>query len=140
MMADDVQDLSEYREAIEGMLLDGEDLEATFPTGPEIRSKSDHGPQAVGITTHRLIICHRRLDRGSEDWWRFSSVLYSTIIELGLTRTERFHRNRIDRQTDVIVHYGRQHNGAHQELTLAFLDNAVAREAHDRILAHMLAI
>jgi hypothetical protein len=140
MMADEVQEISDYREAVEGMLLDGEELEATFPTSPEIRSKSDSGPQSVGITTHRLIICHRRLDRGSEDWWRFGSVLYSTIVELGLIRTERFHRNRIDRHTNVIIQYGRQYNGNHQELTLVFLDNAVAREAHDRILAHMLAI
>jgi hypothetical protein len=137
-MADDSQDITDYRDAIEGMLLDGEELEAVFPGGHD-SPNSDDRPSAFGVTSVRLIVCYRRLDRDRSDQWRFTSVLYARIHDVSLHREERFHRDRIDTSAEVVVYWSRQRGGDNQSIVLRSSDPAVAREAHDRILAHMLA-
>ena len=77
-MADDIQDISDYRDAIEGLLLTGEELEAVFPAASKLIMDSDE-PQVVALTSHRLIACYRRLRSGSYDRWTFRSILFSRV-------------------------------------------------------------
>jgi len=134
-MADDSQDISDYREAIEGLLLNGDELEAVFPaaSGP---TPDTHDPKAIAITSDRLIVCSRELKRSSSDEWLFRSIPYSQLQEVTLSRRENLRRDRIESESSVLVQL--QGRGS-ADLRLQYHDPAVAREVHDRILAHMLA-
>ena len=138
-MADDIQDIADYRDAIEGLLLNGEDLEATFPAGVKTQPDSDE-PQALAITSHRLIVCHRRLRSGSYDRWTFRSILFSRVEQIELYREEQFRRDRIDPQASVTLYLSRQASGSDSKLVLRYADSVLAREVHDRILAHLLTL
>ena len=138
-MADASQDISDYRDAIEGLLLNGEELEAVFPAALDTAPNSD-GPKAIALTTNRLIVCCRRLDRGKSDYWIFRSLPFSRIQEVQLSRSERFRRDRINSDSSVEVYSDRQHGGNPSALTLKYADNAMAREVHDRILTHLLEL
>jgi len=137
MMADEIQDLTEYRDAIEGLLLNGEELEATFPAALKTSPDSDE-PQAVGITSYRIIVCNRRLRSGSSDRWTFRSILYSRVEELELQRAEQFHRDRIEPSALVTLFVSWQGAGSGGRIELRYRDGVLAREVHDRILAHLL--
>jgi hypothetical protein len=139
MMADEIQDLSDYRDAIEGLLLNGEELEATFPAALKTSPDSDE-PQAIGITSHRVIVCHRRLRSGSSDRWAFRSILYSRVEELELQRAEQFHRDRIEASASVTLFVSWQGTGSGGRVELRYGDSVMAREVHDRILAHLLTL
>ena len=132
-MADESQDLSDYRDAIEGLLLNGEELEATFPAGLKTSPDSDE-PQAIGITSHRIIVCHRRLKTGSSDRWAFRSILFSQIEGIELMRHENLRRDRIEASASVDVQTARAAVRLHDG------DTGIAREVHDRVLAHMLTL
>jgi hypothetical protein len=137
-MADEIQDISDYREAIEALLLNGEELEAAIPAGLNTQSDSDE-PQAIAITSHRLIVCHRRLRAGSSDRWTFRSILFARVQQIELYREEQFRRDRIDPQASVTLHVSGLNGAPTGKLQLIYRDSAIAREVHDRILAHMLA-
>jgi hypothetical protein len=130
-MADDSHNLSDFCDAIEGLLLDGEVLEAAFPAET---SSDAHGQHALGITSHRLMHCERALKKGSQDHWVFRSILYSQVDGLELIRHETFRRDRIEAWSAVDLKLRR--DGFHWH----YADVAMAREVHDRILAHMLAV
>src|SRR4051812_18573301 len=134
-MADDAQDISDYQEAIESMLLDGEELEAVFPATLNM-APSSMEPKAIAITSDRLVVCSRELKRGSSDDWMFRSIPYSRMQEVTLSRREHLRRDQIASESSVLVHF---HRSGTAELRLHYHDPAVAREVHDRILAHMLA-
>lgn len=138
-MADDIQDISDYRDAIEGLLLNGEDLEATFPAALDV-TPSSVGPKAVAVTSHRLVVCHRVLKRGDSDSWSFSSIPFSRIEGVELTRHERFHRDRIDAQSSVGLLLSPQINGYSIKVELVYSDSVMAREVHDRIMSHLLTV
>lgn len=138
-MADDSQDISDYRDAIEGLLLNGEELEATFPAALDV-TPSSGGPKAVALTSHRLIVCDRVLKRGDSDTWSFSSIPYSKIEGVELTRQERFHRDRIDSRSSVGLLLSPQINGFSIKVELTYSNSAMAREVHDRIMAHLLTV
>jgi hypothetical protein len=139
MMADEILDISDYRYAIEGLLLNGEELEAVLPAASKLTVDSDE-PQAIAITSHRLIVCYRRLRSSSYDRWTFRSILFSRVEQLELYREEQFRRDRIDPQASVTLHLSRQESGSASKLELRYQDSAMAREIHDRILAHVLAL
>jgi hypothetical protein len=139
MMADDIQDIADYRDAIENLLLNGEELEAAFPASTKTQSDSDE-PQAIAITSHRLVVCHRRLRSGTYDRWTFRSILFSRVEQVELYREEQFRRDRIDPQASVTLYLSRQESGSTSKLELRYLDSAMAREVHDRILAHLLTV
>jgi hypothetical protein len=138
-MADGSHDISDYREAIEGLLLNGEELEAAFPAGPKPSPDSDD-PQAIAITSHRLIVCHRRLRTGSSDRWTFRSILFSRVEQVELYHEEQFRRDRIEPKASVTLYLGRQESESASKLELRYLDGVMAREVHDRILAHLLTL
>jgi hypothetical protein len=129
-MADDSHDLSDYRDAIEGLLLDGEVLEAVFPATPTADSDDQN---ALGITSHRLIHCERILRKSSHDRWVFRTVLYSHVEGLDLTRHETFRRDRIEASSAVGLKLRQDAFRWH------YKEVRMAREVHDRILTHMLA-
>jgi len=137
-MADDSQDISDYHDAVEGMLLDGEDLEAVLPSSDDIPNSLDH-PAAIGVTSVRLIVCYRALDRGRSDRWGFRSIPFARIDGVELWRDERFRRDRIEASASVIIRRGQLVNGDSGLIELHYPDPTTAREVHDRILAHMLA-
>lgn len=132
-MADEPLDIADYRDAIESLLLTGEELEAAFPaaSGPSVDSDD---PRAIGITSHRLIVCSRELKRGSSDRWAFRSILFSQIEDIELTRHETFRRDRIDAWAAVDIQTPRA------AVRLHYADTGTAREVHDRLLAHMLTL
>lgn len=132
-MADEPLDMSDYRDAIEGLLLTGEALEGAYPAASGPSPDSDD-PKAVAITSHRLIVCSRQLKRGTSDRWVFRSILFSQIEGIELTRHENFRRDRIEAWAAVDVHTGGP------DVRLHYDDNGMAREVHDRILAHMLTL
>ena len=136
-MADEPQDVDDYRDAIDGLLLDGETLEAVAPAALTTTPDTD-APRAVAITSHRLIVCYRQLKRGDADRWTFRSVPYDRIDEVELARTEKFHRDRIDTESTIAVYYRRDRDAA--PLTFRYQDGTVAREVHDRITAYVLGI
>ena len=138
-MADEIQDISDYRDAIDILLLNREELEATFPAALDVTPNSV-GPKAVALTSHRLIVCHRVLKRGDSDNWSISSIPYSKIEGVELTRHERFHRDRIDSQSSVGLLLSPQINGYSIKVELVYSDNTMAREVHDRIHAHLLDV
>ncbi len=138
-MADDIQDISDYRDAIEGLLLNGEELEATFPAALDVTPNSV-GPKAVAVTSHRLVVCHRVLKRGDSDSWSFSSIPFSRIEGVELTRHERFHRDRIDAQSSVGLLLSPQINGYSIKVELVYSDSVMAREVLDRIMSHLLTV
>ena len=130
-MADDSQDILDYRDAIEGLLLDGEVLEAVFPA---ISSADSDLRSALGITSHRLIHCERALKKGSHDHWEFRSVLYAHLAGLRLTRHENFRRDRIEAWSSIDLKLGLDIVHWH------YNEIRMAREVHDRILTHMLTV
>jgi hypothetical protein len=138
-MADEVQDISDYRDAIEGLLLNGEELEAVFPATAKLATDSDE-PQAIAITTHRLVVCHRRLRTGSYDRWTFRSILYSRVEQVELFREEQFRKDRIDPQATVTLYLSLQERASASKLELRYREASMARDVHDRILAHMLTL
>jgi hypothetical protein len=138
-MADEPQDVADYQDAIDGLLLDGETLEAVAPAALTTTPDTD-APRAVAITSHRLIVCYRQLKRSDADRWTFRSVPYGRIDEVELARTEKFHRDRIDSESTVSVHYRRDRSRDAAPLTFRYQDSAVAREVHDRITARVLGI
>jgi hypothetical protein len=138
-MADEPQDVADYRDAIDGLLLDGETLEAVAPAALTTTPDTD-APRAVAITSHRLIVCYRQLKRGDADRWTFRSVPYGRIDEVELARTEKFHRDRIDSESTVSVYYRRDRGRDAAPLMFRYQDGAIAREVHDRITAHVLGI
>jgi len=138
-MGDDIDDISDYREAIDGLLLNGEELEAAFPASAKVVCDSDE-PQAIGITSHRLIVCHRRLRVGSYDRWTFRSILYSRIEQVDLFREELFRKDRIDPQATITLYLSRPDGGSANKLELRYREAAVARDVHERILAHLLTL
>ena len=138
-MADAAQDISDYRDAIESLLLNGEELEAVFPATLKLAPDSDE-PQAVAITSHRLIVCHRRLRSGSYDRWTFRTILFSRVEQVELFREEQFRRDRIDPQASVTLYLSRQESGSASKVELRYVDSVIAREVHDRILAHLLTV
>jgi hypothetical protein len=139
MMSDEIQDIADYRDAIEGLLLNGEYLEAAFPASVDATPNSV-GPKAIALTSHRLIVCHRVLKRGDFDNWSFNSIPYSKIEGVELTRHERFHRDRIDSQSSVGVLLSPQINGNSIKVELVYTDSAMAREVRDRIMAYLLTV
>jgi hypothetical protein len=139
MMADETLDIADYQDAIHDFLLNGEELEATFPAALDVTPNAA-GPKAIAITSHRLIICHRVLKRGDHDNWSLSSILYSKIEGVELTRHERFHRDRIDAQASVGLLLSPKINGYSIKVELQYGDSAMAREVHDRIVVHLLAV
>lgn len=132
-MADEPLDIADYRDAIESLLLTGEELEAAFPAASGPSADSDD-PRAIGITSHRLIVCSRQLKRGSSDRWAFRSILFSQIKGIELTRHETFRRDRIDSWAAVDIRTPQAAVHLHYE------DSGMAREVHDRLLAHMLTL
>jgi hypothetical protein len=139
-MAEDSQDISDYRDAIEGMLLNGEALEALFAASSNTAPDSLDAPKAIGITSVRLVVCYRHLKREDFDRWSFTSIPFSRIDEVQLARRERFHRDRIESSTSVAIYGGRLADGSSGSLSFDYGDALVAREVHDRILAHILAV
>jgi hypothetical protein len=138
-MADLAQEITEYRDSIDALLLNGEELEAVFPADVNVAPDSDE-PKAIGITSHRLIVCHRRLRPGSSDRWRMRSILYSRIEEIELSRDEDLRREQIEARVSVRVHYRRLSSGTAARIDLQHSNPVRARELHDRILTHMLAV
>jgi hypothetical protein len=138
-MADEPQDVADYRDAIEGLMLDGETLEAVAPAALTTAPDTD-APRAVAITSHRLIVCYRHLKRSDADRWTFRSVPYARIDEIELARTEKFYRDRIASESTVSVYYRRDRSRDAAPLRFAYQDGAVAREVHDRVTAHVLGI
>ena len=138
-MADEPQDVADYQDAIDGLLLDGETLEAVAPAALTTTPDTD-APRAVAITSHRLIVCYRQLKRGDADRWTFRSVPYGRVDEVERARTETFHRDRIDSESTVSVYYRRDRGRDAVPLTFRYQDSAIAREVHDRITARVLGI
>ena len=139
MLADEIQDISDYREAIESLLLNGEELEASFPASLEVSPDSDE-PKAIAITSHRIIVCYRRLRSGSYDRWTVRSILFSRVEQVELYREEQFRRDRIEPQASVTLYLNRQESGPASKLEFRYREVALAREVHDRVLAHLLAV
>jgi hypothetical protein len=147
-MTDEAHDISDYQDAIEGMLLKGEVLEATYPAAVDTAPNSDlfqwddgrsDGPKVIGITSDRLIFCNRKLERGKSDEWRFRSIPYARITEVWLDRNEVFRRDRIETFANVTIYGGgRFRDGNSAPVELRYRNAVMAREVHDRILAHML--
>src|SRR5215208_3306662 len=125
-MADDIPDISDFRDAIEGMLLDGEELEATIPTALRLDLSSD-SPQVIALTSHRLLLCRRQLKSGSYDCWTFRSVMYAHIVDVEFERSEQFRRDRIDGKTSVRLGFRKERGPMSTGLDLEYRDNAVAR-------------
>jgi hypothetical protein len=138
-VADESHDILDYRDAIEELLLSGEELEAALPAGLTTQPDSDD-PRAIALTSHRLVVCHRRLRAGSYDRWTFRSILYSRVEQIELHHEEQFRRDRIDSHSSVTLYLARQEGGTAGKLELRYADSVLAREVHDRILAHLLTV
>ena len=137
-MADDAEGMADYREAIESLLLDGEELEAMLPAGESVAPDSDD-PKAVGVTSHRLIVCYRRLRAGTSDRWRLRTIPYASIDEIGFGREEQLRREPIETSASVLLTLRRAGDVHATRLEFQYRALAVARELHDRIAGHLLA-
>ena len=72
--------------------------------------------------------------KGSHDRWIFRSVLYSHVEGLDLTRHEKFRRDHIEAWSAVGLKLRQDAFHWH------YKEVRMAREVHNRILAHMLAV
>lgn len=140
-MANDAPDIAAYRQAIEDMLLSGEVLEALIPSildDKTIGNSHRLAPHAIAITSHRLIAYRHRIWRGDWEEWFTESVPFSKIDDLQLSIMKLLKRGGTSYSLSIWL--APQYGGYSRHIDLALSDVSSAREAHDRILAHMLAV
>jgi hypothetical protein len=139
-MADRRRGTTDYEQAIQAVLLAGEQLVAVYSTthGDDRGSDSyESRPDAIAITSHRLIIYEHYLWRGDREDWSLESVPYSRIERLKVSASLDLNRRRPSGYIEIVL---RSTYGSHSlRVSTPMSDPDTARLAHAQILAKLLA-
>lgn len=114
--------------------LKGERLEALF-----VGTRHEHDlPRFMVITSRRLIAFDRWY---GDDGWRARSVVYSDIVEVEISMGSANPNYSYQGGKGATVSFvsGRIQEGRSQVVSVPLANATEARDAHDRILGHMLS-
>lgn len=128
---------AEYVRAVEDMLLPDEALECVT-VADEIADSSLDSPQALAVTSDRLMAVLYSSDDKSWQQWSLRSLPFRSIVGLDLEARSETRGGQPKSVSTLTVHLSPAGTGQWR-LRMRLADAHAARTLHDRILVHLHA-